>query len=192
MTVTPPASMSKVRGEYGGDGRMSQYRRAGGIVPDHANTAPISTSLPRMSQFNNTSKDPPAPSLGVNLQSDFSNDSRPDGSNIRAWAGWSFNPNGTAYRSNSQYGDRAAYTWLTAGNAQDVQFYCTVDSQEGASVAGQINQWVGPNAAWWNISTTNLTKSVNAQLTVQARVASTGQGLGLCTISLYATEGEPI
>jgi len=192
MAVTPPASMSKIRGEYGGAGRMSGYKRGGGTVPDHANTASISPSAPRMSQFNNTSATPPTPTVGVNLQNGFSSDNRPQGSAARSWAGWSFNVNGLAYQSSSMFGDRSVYTWLTAGNANDIQFYATVDFQDGASVVGAVNQWVGPNQAFWNISTTNVVKAVSASLTIQARVASTGQVLGSCQISLNASEGAPI
>lgn len=191
MAVTPPASMSKIRAEFGGSGRMSGYKRGGGIVPDHANTAPISVSAPRMSQFNNTSRDAPAPSLAVNMQDSFANDFRPQGGPW-AWAGFRFSSDGNAYTQNSNYGDRVAYRWISAGDPSQVQVMCTVSEQSEANIVqGVLNQWIAANAGW-NIECNNFRPSIYATLYIQFRNAANGQLLGSCSVSLSAQQGEPI
>lgn len=188
MAVQPPASMSKIRAEFGANGRLSQYRRGGGVVPDHANTAPVGTGNLRVSMFNGTSRDPPAPSLHVNLQDDSSSDFQPEGSQFEAWADYRFDVNGYTYSGGSSTGTRLSYQWLTAGNANDLEFYAQYTYVNGSPV-GPSGRWFGINEARWYLPTR---RGGGAELgiAVQVRLRATGQVLGSANIGLSAWNGQ--
>lgn len=55
MTITSPVTLIKLRNTFGGAGRMSEYRRGAGLVPDIAANGNISTGVEglRLSTFLN-------------------------------------------------------------------------------------------------------------------------------------------